>query len=101
MTSPTTGHADELRPPADIKADIEYLTERWEMVQKRVETVGEAPAPIYEEPALHLRLLRDLVTHETKQGVVDNDTAYGEMQDFVKRFMASILTSKGDLNLPP
>ena len=85
---------------ADIKADIEYLTERWEMVQKRVETVGEAPAPIYEEPALHLRLLRDLVTHETKQVVVDNDTAYGEMQDFVKRFMASprpkITHARGD-----
>ncbi|MBW2279940.1 MAG: Rne/Rng family ribonuclease [Deltaproteobacteria bacterium] len=74
---------------ADIKADIEYLTERWQMVQKRVEAVDEVPALIYEEPPLHLRLLRDLVTHETKQVVVDDDTAYGEMQDFVKRFMAS------------
>ena len=74
---------------ADIKADIEYLTERWEMVQKRVQAVDEVPALIYEEPPLHLRLLRDLVTHETKQVVVDDDTAYGEMQDFVKRFMAS------------
>ncbi len=85
---------------ADIKADIEYLTERWETVQKRVEAVKEAPAPIYEEPPLHLRLLRDLVTHETKQVVVDNDTAYGEMQDFVKRFMASprpkITHARGD-----
>ena len=73
----------------DIKADIEYLSERWEMVQKRVQAVEEAPALIYEEPPLHLRLLRDLVTHETKQVVIDDDTAYGEMQDFVKRFMAS------------
>jgi ribonuclease G len=74
---------------ADIKADIDYLTERWELVQARVKEVVEAPALIYEEPPLHLRILRDLVTHETKQVMVDDDTAYGEMQDFVKRFMAS------------
>ena len=74
---------------ADIKADIEYLTDRWEQIQKQREAVTEIPARVYEEPPLHLRILRDLVTHETKQIVVDDADAYGEMQEFVHRFMAA------------
>jgi ribonuclease G len=74
---------------ADIKADIDYLTSLWRRVQEQREKVREAPALIYEEPPLHLRVLRDMVTHETKQIVVDDADAYGEMQEFVNAFMAS------------
>jgi ribonuclease G len=74
---------------ADIKADIDYLTSLWRRVQEQRERVREAPALIYEEPPLHLRVLRDMVTHETKQVVVDDSDAYGEMQEFTNAFMAS------------
>ena len=74
---------------ADIQADIDYLVSRWDQVQKRTAAVTEAPALIYEEPPLHIRILRDLVTHETKQLVVDDAAGYGEMQQFVKSFMAT------------
>jgi ribonuclease G len=74
---------------ADIRADIEYLTSRWDQVQRRRQEVREIPALLYEEPPLHLKLLRDTATHETKQIVVDDADAYGEMQEFVQRFMAS------------
>ena len=74
---------------ADIKADIDYLISRWDSVQKRTDEVDEVPALIYEEPPLHLRMLRDLVTRETKEIMVDDPSAYGEMQEFVKRFMAA------------
>ena len=74
---------------ADIKADIDYLISRWDKVQKRTDEVDDVPALIYEEPPLHLRMLRDLVTHETKEIVVDDPTAYGEMQEFIKSFMAA------------
>jgi len=74
---------------ADIKADIDYLTSLWRRVQEQRERVREAPALIYEEPPLHLRVLRDMVSHETKQVVVDDPDAYGEMQEFTNSFMAS------------
>ena len=74
---------------ADIKADIDYLVSRWEQVQKRTAEVTDVPALIYEEPPLHIRILRDLVSHETKALVVDDADAYGEMQEFVQSFMAS------------
>ena len=47
------------------------------------------PALVYSEPPLHLRVLRDMASHETKMIVVDDPDAYGEMQAFVQRFMAS------------
>jgi ribonuclease G len=74
---------------ADIKADIDYLTNLWTEIQKRREAIHEVPALIYSEPALHLRVLRDMVSHETKMIVVDDPDAYGDMQAFVQRFMAS------------
>jgi ribonuclease G len=74
---------------ADIKADIDYLTSLWRRVQEQREKVRDVPALIYEEPPLHLRILRDMVSHETKQVVVDDADAYGEMQEFVHAFMAS------------
>jgi ribonuclease G len=73
---------------ADLKADIEYLASAWEKAQRRARD-HEAPALVYEEPPLHLRVLRDLHTHETKQIVVDDAVAYGEMQEFENRFMAN------------
>ena len=73
---------------ADIQADIEYLTSRWEKVQKRRDEVREVPAPIYAEPELHLKVLRDMATHETRQIVVDDADAYSEMQEFTQKFMA-------------
>ena len=74
---------------ADIKADIDYLAALWQQIEKRLEEVTEVPGLIYEEPLLHLRVLRDLANHETKQISVDDPVAYGEMQAFVQKFMAA------------
>ena len=74
---------------ADIKADIDYLTNLWGEIQRRKEAIREVPALIHSEPPLHLRVLRDLASHETKMIVVDDPDAYGDMQAFVQRFMAS------------
>ena len=74
---------------ADIKADIDYLTDLWTEIQKRRESIRDVPALVYSEPPLHLRVLRDMASHETKMIVVDDPDAYEEMQAFVQRFMAS------------
>ncbi len=74
---------------AELQADIEYLTSLWREIQRTREAVSEVPAFIYQDPPLHLRVLRDLATRETKQIVVDDAQAYGDMQEFVQRFMAS------------
>jgi len=47
---------------ADIKADIDYLTNLWTEIQKRKEAIREVPALIHCEPSLHLRVLRDMAS---------------------------------------
>ncbi len=74
---------------ADIKADIDYLANLWEGIQKRLTEISEVPSLIHSEPTLHLRVLRDLATGETRQIFVDDADAYGEMQEFVQHFMAA------------
>ena len=74
---------------ADIKADIDYLASLWNGIQKDLSEAVEVPSLIYREPPLHLRVLRDLATRETKQIFVDDADAYGEMQEFVQNFMAA------------
>jgi ribonuclease G len=74
---------------ADIKADIDYLTDLWTEIQTRRDAIRDVPALVYSEPQLHLRVLRDMASHETKMIVVDDPEAYEEMQAFVQRFMAS------------
>ena len=74
---------------ADIVADIDYLVSQWQTIQRRQEESDEVPAHIYSEPDLQIRVLRDLVSHETKQILVDDADAYGQMQEFTSNFMAN------------
>jgi ribonuclease G len=74
---------------ADIKADIDYLANLWAEIQRKRDSIRDVPALVYSEPPLHLRVLRDMASHETKMIVVDDPDAYEEMQAFVQRFMAA------------
>jgi ribonuclease G len=86
---------------ADLKADIDYLTNLWTEIQSRRQA-QDVPSLVHEEPRLYIRILRDLVSHETKQIVVDDPVAYGEMQEFAQQFMSfrpRIVHHKGEDSL--
>jgi ribonuclease G len=72
---------------ADLEADIRYLTSVWEEIQQRRDQ-ARAPAVLYAEPALPLRVVRDIATDETRRIVVDSEAVYQEMVAFVTRFVA-------------
>jgi ribonuclease G len=72
---------------ADLEADIKYLSKVWEDVQARKNKVA-APAVLYREPRLPIRVIRDLANNETRRIVVDSAEVHDEMQAFVDRFMA-------------
>jgi ribonuclease G len=72
---------------ADLEADIRYLATVWAAIQHRhAET--NAPAMLYSEHDLPLRVVRDLAGHETKRIVVDDKPLYEHIQSFVDRFVA-------------
>ena len=72
---------------ADLEADVRYLTKVWDDIQIRKDQV-RAPAVLYSEPALPLRVIRDFVSGETRRVVVDWRPVYEEMKAFVDEFVA-------------
>jgi len=71
----------------DLEADIRYLATVWAAIQKR-HTEQTAPAMLYSEHDLPLRIVRDLAGHETKRIIADDKTVYESIQSFVDRFVA-------------
>ena len=71
----------------DIAADIKYLSSVWEEIG-RARTSARAPQLLYREPSLPLRVVRDLANADTQRIVVDTESAYREIRDFVERFVA-------------
>ena len=72
---------------ADLEADIRYLATVWAAIQHRnAETT--APAMLYSEHDLPLRVVRDLAGHDTKRIIADEKGLYEHIQSFVDRFVA-------------
>ena len=72
---------------ADLQADIRYLATVWAAIQQR-HAEKSAPAVLYSEHDLPLRIVRDLAGHETKRIVVDNNDVFESIDNFVERFVA-------------
>jgi len=72
---------------ADLQADVRYLTTVWDDIQIRKDQV-RAPAVLYSEPDLALRVIRDFANADTKRIVIDSASVHAEMQAFVDRFVA-------------
>jgi ribonuclease G len=72
---------------ADLQADIRYLATVWAAIQQR-HAEKSAPAVLYSEHDLPLRIVRDLAGHDTKRIVVDNKDVFGSIENFVERFVA-------------
>ncbi|HEU4428725.1 MAG TPA: Rne/Rng family ribonuclease [Myxococcota bacterium] len=72
---------------ADLEADVRYLTTVWDDIQIRKDQV-RAPAVLYSEPDLALRVIRDFANADTKRIVIDSPSVHAEMQGFVDRFVA-------------
>jgi ribonuclease G len=79
--------AGEAAHDADIEADVKYLTSVWDEIQIRKDEVS-APALLYSELSLPLRVIRDMANSKTRRIVVDDQKIYDEMQNFLSRFVA-------------
>jgi len=72
---------------ADIEADVRYLTTVWNQIQER-NSSGDAPAVLYAEPDLPLRMIRDFANPETKRITIDSAQVHENIKDFVDLFVA-------------
>jgi ribonuclease G len=75
--------ADELR------ADLKFLAKLWNVVQERC-SKGAVKSLIHEDLSLPLRVLRDLVTSDVDNILVDSRTDYEAMQEFAETFLPPV-----------
>jgi ribonuclease G len=68
----------------DIERDIDFLDRLWKTIQEQAETVS-APALVYQEAELPLRVIRDLFTNDFERAVVDHDRAYKRIVGYLKK----------------
>jgi ribonuclease E len=66
----------------ELRRDVTRLTGRWEEIHK-LEKSGKAPALLYAEPDVTLKVVRDLFTEDFSKLVVSGDQAWDIVSDYV------------------
>jgi ribonuclease E len=68
----------------EIEQDLERLTSLWSQIQKTAKK-AKAPAVLYEEPELTVRVVRDLFTDEEFRGLVtDSERVHDKVMEYVR-----------------
>ncbi len=68
----------------DVERDLVFLQRLWKTIQQQAKT-AKAPALIYQEAELPLRVTRDLFTDDFERALVDNDQAYKRIVGYLKK----------------
>ena len=70
-----------------LKAGVGYLVEQWAEVTKRQTKVKRAPAMLYEDLDIILRMARDHFTEEVDKIVIDSNLEYERLRKFLAAFL--------------
>jgi ribonuclease E len=75
-----------------LAADLERLLEEWAAIEKRSKR-AKAPAVLYEEPELTVRVVRDLFTDEEfRELVTDSPRVFGLVTDYLRAVAPEVLS---------
>ncbi len=77
--------AGEGRNREDFKTDMTYLTTLWEEIKTRAKR-SKAPRLIHAELDLVLRILRDYLTFDLNEVLIDREEDYIRGRDFIEKF---------------
>ena len=84
----------ETASEADLLADIEYLDKLWNKLQEQSQSLP-APALLYHELDISLRMLRDYVNEYTTRILVDSRETYQRMVMFATDYISSATSRLG------
>ena len=70
----------------DLLKDLRYLTKMWEVIDKQYKNQKD-PGLLYEERALAIRSIRDYLTDDIEQVLIDDPDAYQEVMGYVSLIM--------------
>jgi ribonuclease G len=68
----------------DIERDLVFLQRLWKSVEAKAQTV-KAPALVYQEAELPLRVTRDLFTDDFEKALVDDEKTYKRIVGYLKK----------------
>lgn len=69
----------------ELRSDMLYLQRLWRVLQQRQRTLS-APALVYEDLPLHLRVARDMVQIDVETIRIDSRETFAKTIEFVQRF---------------
>lgn len=76
-----------------FKRDLDILLDFWHKVETRLDK-PKVPCVLYREPTLLERTIRDFMTEEIGEIVVDNEEAYEKLQGAIAKFMGKRFIGK-------
>jgi ribonuclease G len=68
----------------DVRLDLEFLMKLWKQIQAQAKS-AKAPALIFQEAELPLRVTRDLFTGDFERALVDDDRTLKRIQGYLKK----------------
>jgi len=68
----------------DIERDLVFLQRLWKTIEARARQVG-APALVYQEAELPLRVVRDLFTGDFERALIDHERTYKRIVGYLKK----------------
>jgi ribonuclease E len=74
----------------DLRADLARLQARWEAVERKAKKAS-APAVIYSEPELVVRVIRDIFSPDFAELVVDDDELYQRVHEYLQEVAPDLL----------
>jgi ribonuclease E len=74
----------------DLRADLARLQARWETVERKAKK-SSAPAVIYSEPELVVRVIRDIFSPDFVELVVDGDELYARVEEYLTEVAPDLL----------
>ncbi len=73
-----------------IKADLERLITKWEGIEERAKD-AKALTPVYEEPPLVVKVIRDNFGAEFDRLVVDDEELHGQVKEYLSEVAPDLL----------
>jgi ribonuclease G len=74
----------------DFEREIKYLHKLWEVLQKRAEQ-SSAPAMVFQEADLPVRVARDIFSKEFEKAIVDDEKQHHRLESFFTRTAPELL----------
>jgi ribonuclease G len=68
----------------DVERDLVFLQRLWKTIEAQAKK-AKAPALVYQEAELPLRIVRDLFTGDFVRALIDNDRAYRRIVGYLKK----------------